>query len=322
MKMTSRSDAPAGPPQWLHGRLQTLLRFARVSEAEYHHATGLPDLERRLISLIGAYKAKAASSAQLVAFTGLAKAQISHAIKSLDQAGLIRRESLRAPIGLSARGQKTFVRIMAVITHRNSKLVEGIDAASQQEFWSILMKVTDRAALMFAQEQALSEGVGSDIPRSLADPPSGRMHAGLVDDTNAPILLPTLTALASYVKRSTSLVYKRETGIADFDWQILSQIAEVQPLTLAQLIGTMARDKAQVGRTVQKLADSGLIVRQSARNKREVSLRTTDAGNRACRLIYYNELRFDSYLFEEFPVSDRQRFMDFLERIIDRARQL
>ncbi len=46
------------------------------------------------------------------------------------------------------------------------------------------------------------------------------------------------------------LAYQREQGLSNFQWMILSQIGEYQPLPLARLIDIMGRDKSQVGRTV------------------------------------------------------------------------
>lgn len=317
--MTSRSDEAGDPPQWLHSRLQRLIRVARVSEGEYHRQTLLPELERRLVALIGAYKT--ALSADLVGFTGLAKAQISHAIKSLEQAGLISRQSLRAPISLTERGDAVFGRIMQVIVSRNRRMVLGLDDAMQRRFHATLLKLTDRAALILAQEQALSERVG-ELPRHLGIPPSRTVQAGLVDEQGSPLMLPTLNALASFVKRSATLMYKREIGATDFEWQILSQMMDDQPMALAQLIASIGRDKAQVGRAVQKLADIGFVTRQSLGNGREIALQVTDAGYHARRLIYYSELRFDAYLFEQVSPRQRREFLVGLEDIIEKTGRL
>jgi DNA-binding MarR family transcriptional regulator len=75
-----------------------------------------------------------------------------------------------------------------------------------------------------------------------------------------------------------AIAYRRETDLSNFAWQVLSQVGEHEPITLARLIDIIGRDKSQVGRTVRRLEQSGLVERRKVRGRRDIELAATADG--------------------------------------------
>src|SRR5439155_4985191 len=84
--------------------------------------------------------------------------------------------------------------------------------------------------------------------------------------------------LLNLLRSSAAPAFRRDTGLSDFDWRILSHVAEYQSLTLIELVPVMDRDKSQVGRAVKRLAQLNLLATQKIGGGRHVRLATTAEG--------------------------------------------
>lgn len=305
----------------VHARLLTLLKFVRLSgELAYRRQLGLVELHRRLLALIGNYGAL--TSIELVSLSGHEKAQISRAVKALTKAGLIERESLRAPIGLTANGQAVFEQILEVARQRNAALAHGIGAANVAEFLKTTRRLIERAAKLLVDERLLSggaaDGAGSTdappLPEAARHPDPARPFSHMVTQL--------LLSFVSYLQRSATIAYRRETGLSNFEWQVLSQIGEHQPVTLARLIAMIARDKSQVGRTVGRLEEVGMVVRTTIGGRRDILLATTDEGTVTYQRMCGDAMRRDDYLLSTITPRQRERFLITLDGLTANAEAL
>jgi DNA-binding MarR family transcriptional regulator len=310
----------------IHARLLTLLILIRVSaELGYRRQLGLVELHRRLLGLIGDYGAL--TSVELVVLSGQEKAQISRAVKALCQAGLIDRASLRAPLGLSESGQAAFDAIIAVAQDRNAVLTAGIAAARLSRFLDVTARLTDRAALLLATERQLSAAAGSpaDEERDEASgfidrPPRPPVARGAEPERPmAQMITPPLITLTAYLQRSATIGYRRETDLSNFAWQVLSQVGEHEPITLARLIGIIGRDKSQVGRTVRRLEQAGIIERRKIRGRRDIELAPTPSGADVYRRMCIDALRRDDFLSAGCSVAEREDYIATIEALTANA---
>lgn len=311
----------------IHARLLMLLNLMRQSaELGYRRQLGLVELHRRLLALVGNYDGL--TSVEIVALSGQDKAQISRAVKALSEAGLIERASLRAKVRLTEAGRAAFAAVIAIAEERNVALTRGLSSRKLAAFRAMTTRLTHRAALLLADERLLSgiaagEGDGNgDEPISFPDPPALPTPAEAGERPLARIITPPLIALVAYLQRSATIAYRRETGLSNFSWQILSLIGEQPSVTLAQLIATTLRDKSQVGRTVRRLEEAGRVRRCSRRSRREVVLAVTPAGAALYAEMCVDALRRDEFLFAEERPVDREAFAAALDLMTANAELL
>jgi len=304
----------------VNARLLRLLMLVRLSgEITYHRQTGFVELHRRLLSLIGNYGPLASN--ELSALSGQEKAQISRAVRLLSAAGLIRRASLRARITLSDAGEEMFEQIMHIARARDDALRDGIAPDEMEGFARLTTALTERAALLFAQERQLAEGGAIEDDDDVAEPPPmpQRLQHVRLERPFARMVAPPLITLTSYLKRSATLAYRRETGLSGFQWQVLSQVGEYDTITLAELIGLLGRHKSQVGRTVKWLEAEGIVQRRNVRGRRDVLLNCSAEGAAMYEVLCESARRRDDYLFADITAPERAAYVATIDRLTDNA---
>jgi DNA-binding MarR family transcriptional regulator len=301
-------------------RLITLLRLMRESGGhEYGRSIDLNSLNRQLITMIG--RTGGLSSNALVAFTGHEKAQISRAVKALEGMGLIERASLRAKLVLCGPGEKIFQKIATISLGRDAALTAGFAPEERDRFCGMTQALTVRAAQIYARERQLSaEAAAAGQGPS---PPPIPSFEDVQDRADMSQLIGSqLTSLASYLRRSAMLAYQREQGLSNFQWMILSQIGEYEPLPLARLIEIMGRDKSQVGRTVAFFEASGLIERQRVARKRDIMVSTTLRGADVYKNMCQIAIRRDEALTGHHNLAERAEYIGMLDRLEANARAM
>lgn len=311
-------DAPVNQ-RLIHARLVTLLRLALASgDLAYPREVDLTGVHRRLLSLVGLYAP--VTSMELVALTGLEKAQISRAVNGLHALHLIDRPSRRGGITLAPAGRALLDQVLGIAVARDAALLGGIEAAARQRFAEMTSRLVARAAAMLRRERQLTDGA-ADQPISVAEPMAMPSYVGSTDE-RITLVLPAVVALVSYMRRSATLIYKRETGISSFDWQMLSQLGQQDPQTLAQLVQASGRDKSQIGRAVQRLVEAGLVSRHKVEGRRDILLGMTGKGRQAYKLIHEGAIRRDKELLEDLTPAERNEYARIVERLIANAAAL
>ncbi len=305
-------------------RLFRLLRLLRESGLPvYEREIGHKEIHRQLIIMIGF--SGGLSSQQIVALTGHEKAQVSRAIKPLEQAGFIGRERLRAKFTLLPPGQAIFERIMAIGRVRDGVLTAGLAAADLRRFAGITEQLTAQAALMYAEERRLSGEAGiisACTSASGALPPWPNGPDGRASRPPSTLITPKLISLAAYMKRSAMLAYQRTHGLSHFQWHVLSLVADCPPMPLAQLILIMGRDKSQVGRTVSYLERAGLIVRSRPTRRRDILLEPTPAGAEMFRSMDELAMKREAEHWSAQSADNRAFYIAMLEKLTDNAQAM
>lgn len=302
-------------------RLLTMLRYARISgDLSYGRQLDLAQLHRRIVNFLGNYEGL--SSAELVQLTGTDKAQVSRGVKALAEDGLVTRTGLRSKIRLSDAGEAAFGKIMAVARERDQAVSRGLSRAELDQFAAITAHLTQRAALLLSIERQLSQekAPGDDE----AETPEEKFYgvASQIGKRKRPLsqmILPAALSLVAYVQRSATVSYKRETGVSQFEWQILSQIAEHQPITLAELIILTARDKSHIGRTLKRLVQAGLVSQRRVPGRRETVLTPTAQGNKVYDIMCEIAVRRDDFLFAEAPPGTKDIYVAIIEKLTANA---
>lgn len=311
---------PPREPMYLRlvgARLGRLMRMIRESGLPvYERELGLKEIHRQLIITVGIWDAL--SSHELVVLTGHEKAQISRAIKPLEEQGLVARARLRAKLTLLPAGKELYEKIMAIGRGRDAMLTAGIPQEDLRRFATMTDELTVAAAQMYAEERRLSIEAGVISASSTAGSPlwpDGRT----AKQAPAHLITPKLISLTAYLNRSAMLVYQREEGLSHFQWQVLSRISEGRPMPLARLIQMMGRDKSQIGRTVAHLEGAGLVARSRPTRRRDIVLEPTPRGEEVFDAMYEIAMRREAGLMSGHSAAQRKEYMAMIQKLVDNA---
>jgi len=328
VKLIDRSEQCVAEPREepVHLRLigvsiNRLLRLVRESDVPgYEREARYKEIQRQLILMIGLFGGL--NSQEIVTLTGHEKAQVSRAIKPLEEAGLIERPRLRARLTLCAKGRTLYNRLLGMSRARDVMLTAGIAPASLERFAAMTDELTVMAAHLYTEERRRSAKAGFINPSasSLDLPAWPEGPRAKAQPTH--LITPKLISLAAYLNRSAMLVYQRCEGLSHFQWQVLSRICDGKPMPLALLILLVGRDKSQVGRTVSYLEKAGLIVRSRPSVRRDIVLEATERGMDVFRSMYDVGLNREAILMSGFTLEERQAYFACMAMLTENARHM
>jgi DNA-binding MarR family transcriptional regulator len=291
-------------------RLITLLKVLGSSAAlAFRRESGLSGSDWYLIAQIGEHGP--------LAFTEIAirlrqdKGQASRAVKRLVKAGLLSREHLRAPIALTAAGKTAYSRIRRLAKSRNTALLRELDSGERELLPRLLAKLQGNARTLLASAQALDRGADAE------DAPPRKSGNGT--PARDGLVAPELITLQTLLHRSATATFKREVGLSDFDWRVMSQIGEHSPLTLIQLVPMLSRDKSQVGRAVVSLESQGLITRTRIGNGRHILISTTERGRTVYDQLAQLALQRNAALLSGLNAQEQQALTAILDKLTSSA---
>ena len=92
-----------------------------------------------------------------------------------------------------------------------------------------------------------------------------------------------LLSLATLLRRSANLLYRKELGLSEVEWRILAMVGDrAPPPTLGALVEILGLDKGQLSRGVTALVKRRILVRGvDAQGSQEVHIALTPNGQAA-----------------------------------------
>ena len=147
--MPAVKKAPVALDRTVTHRLHTLYKLTdRVSQAAYLADAGLPLSEGRCLSAVGAFAPLSVND--LAQQANLNKGQASRAAQALVDQGLVRKQASTTDgrgvvLMLTAKGERTWRRVMDVIERRNAEIVDCLDAAERRQLDRLLDRLVDHA---------------------------------------------------------------------------------------------------------------------------------------------------------------------------------
>ncbi len=94
------------------------------------------------------------------------------------------------------------------------------------------------------------------------------------------LLAPRLFKILGLMRRFSAPQARRELGLSDFEWRVMSQVGDRAPMSLNELAAVSRHDKGQLSRGVKRLVEAGLLVRESRRGERGVFISPTVEGRK------------------------------------------
>jgi DNA-binding MarR family transcriptional regulator len=100
------------------------------------------------------------------------------------------------------------------------------------------------------------------------------------------------------------------------------EIGRAKDISLNELAGLLALDKSTMSRTINKLVDSGLAIRElHPEDRRYVSIKLTDEGAKVFDNIESSMEKYYQSIFSHIPEEKREQVLESLGLIINAAKQ-
>ena len=304
-------------------RLITVINLLNKSAAlAYRRETGLLDFDWRVLATVG-WRAPL-SFTELATMLSQDKGQISRSVKRLVGAGQLSHPHARAKIALTRAGMLSCERVYEMFIERNVVLIRGIATQELTIVWTLLPKVLENARSLVTEELSRVTGepeppdrhdVGAGTTLFDDEPPWTPRH----DRRFAQLMTPLLANVVGTMRKSAAMTFKRELGLSDFGWRVMSQIGEHSPVELSRLVGIMSRDKSQIGRSVTRLERAGYVTRQRMPGTRNIVLVTTEAGRTLYARLAKLSLRRDQTLRRDLSGEEQDVLLDVLDKLATNA---
>src|SRR6478735_9280762 len=299
------------PPHVIQSELWQILRRVRESaELSYAREQELIELDRRILFLL--QNPGPLVPADISSAVGVDKAQVSRSVKRLLALGLVEREQIRAPLRLTREGDKLMKRMLRMAELRNRELTIEIGEDELNEFYITVEVLLARAMALYEQERELAQGGNGKDPEPTGKGAAKPADKIAIDRTR--IVSPLMT-LSSYFSRSGALAFKRLTGLSTFEAFVLSEIGMDPPVEWSTLVGSLARDHSQAGRTIQALIERGLVEREGKPGRRHGRFRPTPDGARLHAVIHEAGRQRSTFLLAPLAADQRARFLGTFDKI-------
>ncbi len=254
------------------------------------------------------YRMEEARVSELAYMLGNDVAQVSRALGALRKDGLAQRDRQRDPYTLTPQGVAVGQELDVVAQRREEELLRGMSAVEIFELAGLMIKLQGRAAQILADEMALSkseepgeEGVGT----ALMEAPN-RVQAAIIN-------------IANIITRSATASFKRQTGVSNFEWRLLVNVASRPSISFMGLVDHVDADKAQVSRTLDSLASAGLVNRIKDPASGQVKIELTEEGQRVYGVMRADALRRNIIFTGWLKPAQRNRLQAYLNLLIRNA---
>lgn len=262
-------------------------------------------MERRIIFTLSRIGEGRVS--ELSALLGNDIAQVSRALSTMKRKELAERQRQRDPYSLTDAGRELGRLMDKVAVRRERELAHGMEPLQMFELAGMLDNLRDKAAVLLAEEMA---GAREAEDADAEGPPRTEI---------ASRLQPSIAALATTILRSATLAFKRLTGLSQYEWRILANLAYRPSIPFMDLVTHIGSDKAQVSRALNPLIEAGLLRRISGERGEPALLEMTEKGWDIHGVMQRDALRRNAVLGAGFTQTQRLRLKSYLELLIVNA---
>src|SRR5690348_15436816 len=82
------------------------------------------------------------------------------------------------------------------------------------------------------------------------------------------------------LRKGGILAQRRQFGLSETEWRIMTQLGETAPLSLNGLADAMLQDRGQLSRAVKSMVERGLLTRERKPGGPEVEIELSGEGRR------------------------------------------
>ncbi|WP_299451038.1 MarR family transcriptional regulator [uncultured Pigmentiphaga sp.] len=136
------------------------------------------------------------------------------------------------------------------------------------------------------------------------------------------MLAPKVAMLSKALMRAAVYEARGRFGLSQVEWQVVSLLHGLEPISIRELAYAAFVDAAQVSRAVSALGKRGLVERRrSLRDSREAELRLTPAGSAIAEALRATSEERNVRMLQGLAPHEVAQLYELLDLLIARARR-
>jgi DNA-binding MarR family transcriptional regulator len=137
------------------------------------------------------------------------------------------------------------------------------------------------------------------------------------------LLSNRLLSLATLLRRSANLLYRRELGLSEVEWRVMAIVGDHASVTLAALVEILGLDKGQLSRAVTNLVRRRILARTAdPQDNREVHIALTPHGEEVFKALIALALKRNRDLVSGLDGAEVAALLATLDRLLVNARSM
>nr|WP_166180293.1 MarR family transcriptional regulator [Altererythrobacter segetis] len=121
------------------------------------------------------------------------------------------------------------------------------------------------------------------------------------------------------LRKSGILAQRRQFGLSETEWRIMTQLGEAAPLSLNGLADAMLQDRGQLSRAVKSMVERDLLTRERKPGGPEIEIDLSDEGRAIYRRMVEWVHERDRALTTGIPPEDVAVVWQVLTAMMERA---
>ena len=131
-----------------------------------------------------------------------------------------------------------------------------------------------------------------------------------------------LIGLFSLMRRGGGLAQRRQFGLSELDWRIMTQVGQFAPLSLSELADFNLQDRGQMSRAVKALVARGLLSRARKPGGPEIEIRLTEQGRELFARMVDRAIERDRRLTSGMSAEDVATLRRLTDMMIEQAEEI
>ncbi|MXP41122.1 MarR family transcriptional regulator [Altererythrobacter soli] len=124
------------------------------------------------------------------------------------------------------------------------------------------------------------------------------------------------------LRRSGILAQRRQFGLSEIEWRIMTQVGEYGPLSLNGLSELTLQDRGQLSRAVKGMVGRGLLKRERKPGGPEIEIELSAEGRALYGHMVERAIERDRRLTSGLSQEEIQMLWRITDRMIDKAEEL
>lgn len=121
------------------------------------------------------------------------------------------------------------------------------------------------------------------------------------------------------LRKGGVLAHRRQFGVSETEWRIVTQLGENAPVSLNGLADAMLQDRGQLSRAVKALVERGLVTRERKPGGPEIEIGLSPEGLAIYRQMVEWFHQRDRMLTKDLPAEDIAVVREVLGTMTERA---
>jgi DNA-binding MarR family transcriptional regulator len=131
-----------------------------------------------------------------------------------------------------------------------------------------------------------------------------------------------LIALFNLLRRGGILAQRRQFGLSEIEWRIMTQVGQHAPLSLNGLAELLLQDRGQVSRAVKAMVQGGLLTRERKPGGPEIEIDLGPEGEALYARMVQRAIERDRRLTKDMSQADLATLKRITDDMFRRAEEL